>query len=69
MSTPTADRRIPGSASEAATPLAAFHPRPVLGIASCFVLVELAVPGAPIWVCRGQKVSWARAWPAAKHYN
>jgi len=25
--------------------------------------------GAPIWVCRGQKVTWARAWPSARHYD
>jgi hypothetical protein len=23
----------------------------------------------PIWICRGQKTSWARAWPAAKNYG
>jgi hypothetical protein len=25
--------------------------------------------GDPIWICRDQQVSWARAWPAAKHYG
>lgn len=25
--------------------------------------------GDPIWICHGQKVSWARAWPAVKHYG
>lgn len=25
--------------------------------------------GDPIYVCRGQKVSWAAAWPAARHYG
>ncbi len=25
--------------------------------------------GAPIWVCRGQRVSWAVIWPAAKHFD
>jgi hypothetical protein len=23
----------------------------------------------PIWICQGQKVSWAAAWPPAKHYG
>jgi Dolichyl-phosphate-mannose-protein mannosyltransferase len=25
--------------------------------------------GAPIWICRNQKISWARAWPDARHYG
>jgi Dolichyl-phosphate-mannose-protein mannosyltransferase len=25
--------------------------------------------GEPIWICTGQKVSWAAAWPAARHYD
>lgn len=25
--------------------------------------------GEPIWICRGQKVSWRGAWPAARHYG
>ncbi len=25
--------------------------------------------GDPIWICRGQKVSWAVAWPRSKHYG
>jgi hypothetical protein len=25
--------------------------------------------GDPIWICRGQKVTWAAAWPSAKHYG
>jgi hypothetical protein len=25
--------------------------------------------GDPIWVCRGQKVSWAAAWPQSRHYG
>jgi hypothetical protein len=25
--------------------------------------------GDPIWICSGQKISWATAWPAAKHYG
>jgi hypothetical protein len=25
--------------------------------------------GAPIWICRRQKVTWADAWPKAKHYG
>jgi len=25
--------------------------------------------GDPIWICRGQRVSWAAAWPAARHYD
>ncbi len=25
--------------------------------------------GDPIWICTGQKVSWAQAWPAARHYG
>jgi hypothetical protein len=25
--------------------------------------------GDPIFVCTGQKVSWAAAWPAARHYG
>lgn len=24
---------------------------------------------APIWICRNQKISWARAWPDARHYG
>ncbi|MDA8047368.1 MAG: glycosyltransferase family 39 protein [Actinomycetota bacterium] len=23
----------------------------------------------PIWICHGQKVAWAHAWPAARHYG
>jgi hypothetical protein len=23
----------------------------------------------PIWICRGQKTTWAAAWPAARHYG
>ena len=25
--------------------------------------------GDPIWVCTGQKMSWAQAWPGARHYG
>lgn len=25
--------------------------------------------GDPIWICTGQKVGWAAAWPAARHYG
>ena len=25
--------------------------------------------GEPIWLCTGQKISWAEAWPAAQHYG
>ncbi len=25
--------------------------------------------GDPIWVCRGQRLTWAHAWPGAKHYG
>ena len=25
--------------------------------------------GDPIWVCRGQRLTWAQAWPGAKHYG
>jgi Dolichyl-phosphate-mannose-protein mannosyltransferase len=25
--------------------------------------------GVPIWICRGQKETWAQAWPAARHYG
>jgi 4-amino-4-deoxy-L-arabinose transferase-like glycosyltransferase len=25
--------------------------------------------GAPIWICTGQVESWAKAWPAARHYD
>jgi hypothetical protein len=25
--------------------------------------------GEPIWLCTGQKISWAAAWPAAQHYG
>ena len=25
--------------------------------------------GDPIWICRDQKQSWARAWPAARRYG
>lgn len=25
--------------------------------------------GDPIWICRGQKATWAAAWPAARHYG
>jgi 4-amino-4-deoxy-L-arabinose transferase-like glycosyltransferase len=25
--------------------------------------------GAPIWICRGQRLPWAAIWPAAKHYG
>jgi hypothetical protein len=25
--------------------------------------------GDPIWICTGQRVSWAQAWPGARHYG
>jgi 4-amino-4-deoxy-L-arabinose transferase-like glycosyltransferase len=25
--------------------------------------------GDPIWICRGQRITWAAAWPAARHYG
>lgn len=25
--------------------------------------------GLPIWLCRGQRLSWSRAWPRLKHYD
>ena len=25
--------------------------------------------GDPIWICRGQKETWAQAWPNARHYG
>jgi 4-amino-4-deoxy-L-arabinose transferase-like glycosyltransferase len=25
--------------------------------------------GAPVWICRSQRASWAAIWPAAKHYG
>lgn len=25
--------------------------------------------GEPIWICRQQKITWAAAWPAARHYG
>ncbi len=25
--------------------------------------------GDPIWICRDQRISWAQAWPAARHYG
>jgi hypothetical protein len=25
--------------------------------------------GDPIWICRGQRVSWQAAWPSARHYG
>jgi hypothetical protein len=25
--------------------------------------------GAPIWICRHQRIPWAALWPSAKHYN
>ena len=25
--------------------------------------------GEPLWVCRGQSMSWAAAWPRLRHYG
>jgi 4-amino-4-deoxy-L-arabinose transferase-like glycosyltransferase len=31
--------------------------------------VDNGEQGAPVWLCRQQKLSWVEAWPSVKHYN
>lgn len=38
-------------------------------IGSDHVPVDPQEKGAPIWVCRGQRVPWPVLWPAARHYD
>jgi 4-amino-4-deoxy-L-arabinose transferase-like glycosyltransferase len=69
----------PGQARHGATSIAVNLPRSFL--LTIFSEVSpagtVATPGGawseergdPIWVCRGQKVSWAAAWPQTRHYG
>ena len=69
----------PGDAVDGATTIAINLPRDAL--VAQFGDVELAgtvaTPhgvwteerGAPIWICRAQKRSWAASWPALRHYG
>lgn len=69
----------PGRAPDRSTTIAVNLPRDYL--LSLFTQVRLAgrvaTPhgvwteerGDPIWICTGQRLSWAEAWPAARHYG
>ena len=69
----------PAGAADGATTIAVDLPRSyLLTIFSQVTLAgTVATPGGvwteergdPIWVCRDQKVTWAAAWPRAKHYG
>jgi len=69
----------PSGAHDGATTIAVDLPRPYLLTIFSEVTPAGAVHtpgdvwteerGDPIWICRGQKQSWARAWPAARHYG
>jgi hypothetical protein len=39
------------------------------GLSPRLTVCEPRERGDPIWICTGQRVSWARAWPDAKHYG
>ena len=69
----------PGNASNDSTTIAVDLPRSYL--LTIFARVrpagEVETPGGiwseergdPIWVCDDQLISWAQAWPAARHYG
>lgn len=69
----------PGNAKDGATTIAVDLPRSYLQTIFSEVIPagSVATPdgvwseerGDPIWVCRGQRLTWTRAWPAAKHYG
>jgi 4-amino-4-deoxy-L-arabinose transferase-like glycosyltransferase len=69
----------PASASDGATTIAVNLSRQYLRTVFSQVIPAgtVATPsgvwseerGDPIWVCRGQKRTWAEAWPDAKHYG
>jgi hypothetical protein len=69
----------PSGAQDGATTIAVDLPRSYLLTIFTNVTPEgtVATPhgawseerGDPIWVCTGQKVSWAQAWPDARHYD
>jgi len=69
----------PGSARNGATTIAVNLPRSYLQTIFSEVIPagSVATPdgvwseerGDPIWICRGQKETWAQAWPNARHYG
>lgn len=69
----------PGGARDGATTIAVNLPRGYLLTIFSHVAAAgtVATPGGlwseerddPIWICTGQKVLWAAAWPAARHYG
>jgi hypothetical protein len=69
----------PGDASNRATTIAINLPRSSLldQFGSISLAGRVATPhgawteerGAPIWICRDQKQTWADAWRAARHYG
>jgi 4-amino-4-deoxy-L-arabinose transferase-like glycosyltransferase len=69
----------PGRASDGATTIAVDLPKTYLLTIFTQVIPAgvVATPGGvwteergdPIWICRGQRLTWAQAWPAARHYG
>jgi len=69
----------PGSSGNGATTIAVDLPRSYLQTIFSEVIPagSVATPngvwseerGDPIWICRGQKLPWAQAWPNARHYG
>jgi len=69
----------PGGAGNGATTVAVDLPRPYLRTIFSEVIPAGGVAnpdavwseerGDPIWICRGQKLTWAQAWPSARHYG
>ncbi|MBV8462815.1 MAG: glycosyltransferase family 39 protein [Acidimicrobiales bacterium] len=69
----------PAGARNGATAIAVDLPRSYLQTIYAQVLPAgaVATPGNvwseerddPIWICRGQRTTWAAAWPSAKHYG
>jgi hypothetical protein len=69
----------PATATDGATTIAVDLPRDYLSTIFAHITQAGSVEtphgiwseerGDPIWICRDQKVRWAVAWPAAKHYG
>ena len=69
----------PAGAPDGATTIAVNLPRRYLerfftevvpaGVVRTPALVWTEERGDTIWICRGQKVPWARIWPTARHYG
>jgi len=69
----------PGSSGNGATTIAVDLPRSYLQTIFSEVIPagSVATPngvwseerGDPIWICRGQKLPWAQAWPNTRHYG